>query len=162
MYKLQRLATLNKLQRLATLASRVPRQRFALQRMAAFSENITYSGGQATEGQGGYYGSGGARALGEVSSSEDIREGVLAMAGDVQKIISVIKEVEVLEGLLERETDNASGRSIELKANIKKLMTNSEVTKSLDRLEVQGEPVWGLSSEERELVVLAREKVNGC
>jgi hypothetical protein len=84
------------------------------------------------------------------------------MASDVQKIMTVIKEVEVLEGLLERETDPAAGRSIELKNNIKKLMTNSEVTKSLDRLEVRGEPVWGLSSEERELVILAREKVNAC
>ena len=41
-------------------------------------------------------------------------------------------------------------------------MTNSEVTKSLDRLELEGEPVWGLSSEERELVTLAREKMNDC
>jgi hypothetical protein len=29
-------------------------------------------------------------------------------------------------------------------------------------LEVQGSPVWGLSSEERELIIHAREKVNEC
>jgi hypothetical protein len=127
-----------------------------------FSTSPQYSGGQATEGQGGYYGSGGARALGEPSNAEAVRAGVLAMAGDVQTIMTVMKEVEELEGLLERETDPASGRSIELKSNIKKLMTNSEITKSLDRLEVQGEPVWGLSSAERELVMLARELVNAC
>ena len=32
----------------------------------------------------------------------------------------------------------------------------------LNRLEVDGEPVWGLSSDERDLVQYAREKVNEC
>ena len=125
---------------------------------------VQYSGGQATTGQGGFYGSGGVRSIEEEEQQEaaGLREGVLAMAADVQNITAVVKEVEMLEGLLDNESDPASGRSIELKANIKKLMTNAEVTKTLERLEIQGEPVWGLSSEERELVTLAREKVNDC
>ena len=93
---------------------------------------------------------------------EDSRQSMLALAADVQKISSVMKELETLEGLLERESDATTGRSIELKAGIKKLMTHPDVLESLNRLEIQGEPVWGLSSEERELIILAREKVNEC
>jgi hypothetical protein len=33
---------------------------------------------------------------------------------------------------------------------------------ALDRLEIQGSPVWGLSSEERQLIIDAREMVNEC
>ena len=122
-----------------------------------------YSGGQPTEGQGGYYGSGGARVLPQDGGKgEDSRQSMLALAADVQKISSVMKELETLEGLLERESDATTGRSIELKAGIKKLMTHPDVLESLNRLEIQGEPVWGLSSEERELIILAREKVNEC
>jgi hypothetical protein len=84
---------------------------------------------------------------------------MLALSGDVEKIISVMKELDTLELLQEQE----SGRSmIEIKANIKKLMTHPDVLESLDRLEFQGEPVWGLSSDERELITMAREKVNEC
>jgi hypothetical protein len=87
---------------------------------------------------------------------------MIALAADVQKITNVVRELETLEGLLERETDPTTGRSIELRGSIKKLMTHPDVMESLDRLEVQGEPGWGLSTEERELVILAREKVNEC
>jgi hypothetical protein len=124
---------------------------------------VQYSGGQATEGQGGYYGSGGARVLPQEGVSGDAsRQNMLALAADVQKITAVMKELDTLEGLLECETDATAGRSIELKAGIKKLMTHPEVLESLNRLEIQGEPVWGLSSEERELIITAREKVNEC
>ena len=84
------------------------------------------------------------------------------MAADVQKIAAVMKELETLEGLLQRETDPTTGRSIEIKAGIKKLMTKPEVIQALDRLETQGGPVWGLSSVERNMIVEAREKVNEC
>ena len=67
-----------------------------------------------------------------------------------------------LEEMLENESDPASGRSIEIKAGMKKIMTQPEVIQSLDRLEVQGQPVWGLSVQERELIQLARELVNAC
>ena len=95
---------------------------------------------------------------------------MIALAADVQKVASVMKELETLEGILEHESQNdeevattsASGRAIEVKAHIKKLMTHPDTMESLDRLEVQGEPVWGLSTDERELIMLAREKVNEC
>ena len=63
------------------------------------------------------------------------------------------------------QTENpgqVSGRSIELKNSIKKLMTNPEVLDTLNRLELNGSPVWGLSMAERQLVELARDKVNEC
>jgi hypothetical protein len=81
------------------------------------------------------------------------------MAADVLKISDTMKELETLEGLLQRETDPTSGRSIELKASIKKLMTNPEVFQALDRLETTGGLKWGLSSEERQMIMEAREKV---
>jgi hypothetical protein len=87
---------------------------------------------------------------------------MLALAADVQKITTVMRELETQEGLLEKETDPTTGRSIELKAGIKKLMTHPEIMESLKRLEVLGEPVWGLSRKEREMIILAREKVNEC
>ena len=86
----------------------------------------------------------------------------MAIAADVENISTVMKELETLEALLEQEEDAASARSIEIKAGIKKALTQPEILQSLDRLEVQGQPVWGLSSKEREMVVLAREKVNAC
>jgi hypothetical protein len=123
---------------------------------------LQYSGGQAVEGQGGFYGSGGARAVksGE-PVQEDQRHQMLALAADVQKIVSVMEELETLESLLENES-TPTAKQMELKNSIKKLMTSPDVLASLNNLEIKGEPVWGLSSEERELIILAREKVNAC
>lgn len=88
---------------------------------------------------------------------------MLALAADVQKITAVMGEVETLESLLESENKaskgEVTGKSIEIKASIKKLVTSPEFMESLNRLEIQGEPVWGLSSEERELIIDARAKV---
>jgi hypothetical protein len=57
-----------------------------------------------------------------------------------------------------RPTDANIGRTIELQA-----AAHPEVLKSLNRLEIQGEPpIGGLSSEERELIITAREIVNEC
>lgn len=101
-----------------------------------------------------------------------------ALAADVQKISSIMKEFDTLEEMLQNETTKGSnedtdsssssssnvtsGRVIEIKTSMKKLMTNPETMEVLDRLEVQGEPIWGLSRNERELIILAREKVNEC
>jgi len=121
-------------------------------------ESITYSGGQATEGQGGYYGSGGARVL-PTTTAEHHTE-LLALAADVEKIDVTMKELEVLESLLSsEETNKVTSKSIELRQNIKKLMTSPEFLDSLNRLEVNGQPIWGLNSDEREMITLAREKV---
>jgi hypothetical protein len=97
-----------------------------------------------------------------LDNTETQRKNLLAMAADVQKIAAVMKELETLEGLLQRESDPASGRSIEIKSGIKKAMTSPEILQALDRLETKGGPVWGLSSEEREMIIAAREKVNEC
>lgn len=75
-------------------------------------------------------------------------------------------EVDTLESLLLRETEETAGevtgKSIEIRAGIKKLMTSPEFMECLNRLEIQGEPVWGLSSDERDLITTARAKVNEC
>jgi hypothetical protein len=42
------------------------------------------------------------------------------------------------------------------------LFHNDGVHKTLNWLMDQGEPVWGLSSAERDLIRLAREKMNNC
>jgi len=84
-----------------------------------------------------------------------------AIAEDVTKLSSIMGEVETLEHLLQSETEVTS-RSIELRGSIKKLMTSPDVMDCLNRLEIQGEPVWGLTVEERDLVKFARSKVNEC
>lgn len=87
---------------------------------------------------------------------------MLALAADVQYIQQVMNEVEVLQHSLEKEESDISPHSIELRQTIKKLMTSQEFIQALGRLEIQGSPVWGLSSEERELIILARELMNEC
>ena len=85
---------------------------------------------------------------------------LLALAADVEKIDVTMKELEVLESLLSsEETNKVTSKSIELRQNIKKLMTSPEFLDSLNRLEVNGQPIWGLNSDEREMITLAREKV---
>jgi hypothetical protein len=87
---------------------------------------------------------------------------MLARQADVQKVIGTMQEFEVLEHSLQKEDAMISSRAIEIRQAIKKLMTSSDFLGCLNRLEVQGSPVWGLSSEERELIIHAREKVNEC
>uniref|UniRef100_A0A6S9H6B1 Uncharacterized protein n=1 Tax=Ditylum brightwellii TaxID=49249 RepID=A0A6S9H6B1_9STRA len=145
--------------------SKLAFSRMGLRSLSSYtSNNITYSGGQATEGQGGYYGSGGSRA--SLTPASEHRPEMLALAADVQTISSIMVEVEMLENLLQSETEENQGaitsRSIELRGSIKKLMTSPDVMECLNRLEIQGEPVWGLSSDERDLVKLARSKINEC
>jgi len=124
---------------------------------------LQYSGGQATEGQGGFYGSGGARVISSSDVDCEGRQKVLAYAADVEKISAVMDELYALESKLrEIGDDSVSSKSLELKSSIKKLMTAPDVSEALDRLEIQGEPVWGLSTDEREMIVLAREKMNEC
>ena len=101
-----------------------------------------------------------------ITSSEvdsDGRQALLAMAADVEKISSTMDELYKLEQeLYEEGKGSVTNKSIELKASIKKLMTAPDVSEALDRLEVQGEPVWGLSAEEREMIILAKQKMNEC
>lgn len=136
--------------------------------MAAFSsssgygDSITYSGGQASEGQGGFYGSGGARAS---KIETEHKPEMMALAADVENLTLVMQEIYKLQEALEEEKEGNSsvtGKSLEISSKIKKIMTSSDVMECLKRLEVEGEPVWGLSSEERNLVHEARQKVNEC
>jgi hypothetical protein len=84
----------------------------------------------------------------------------LALAADVEKIYQTMKELETLESLLlAGQKDEVSGKSIELRQSIKKLMTAPAFLESLNRLEFNGQPIWGLSTDEREKINLAREKV---
>ena len=144
---------------------------------------LQYSGGQASVGQGGFYGSGGARALSpdHTSTTTDNvfdqqnkeRSKMLAMAQDVQTVRLTMQELDLLESLLRNEEESnasknstsdgkVSSKSMEIKNSIKKLMTSTDFLESLNNLEVQGEPAWGLNCEEREMIILAREKVNAC
>lgn len=89
---------------------------------------------------------------------------MLALAADVTNITNTMEEVENLEQLLllENEQSEITGKIIEIKSKIKKACTNPEFMDSLNRLELNGEPIWGLSGEEREMIMSARAKVNEC
>lgn len=91
---------------------------------------------------------------------------MLALAADVENLTLVMEEISKLDAVLEEEKENSdsgiSGKTLEISSKIKKIMTSVDVMDCLNRLEVEGEPVWGLSSEERDLVNAARQKVNEC
>jgi hypothetical protein len=72
----------------------------------------------------------------------------------------VVGEVEKTEGLILQEGKGVSNKVIELKATLKKIVTAPAVTEIMNKLEYKGEPVWGLSESERELVAYMRQKVN--
>ena len=136
----------------------------ALRRPAvrAFSDSmggggITYSGGHASQGQGGFYSSGGARANKE--NEVEQRTGAVAQMEDVKVLRAVMAEVSELEEQLSTEDDPVSVRSIELKSAIKKRITAKETVTLLKRLVISGAPVWGLSLQERELVEAAQSKM---
>lgn len=67
-------------------------------------------------------------------------------------------EVETLETELRTHGNVLSTRTIEIKSLIKKTISNPKVREMLDRLEIKGEPVWGLSAKERDLVRAAKIK----
>ena len=94
------------------------------------------------------------------------RPELLALVEDVEKVRLVMDELHnmevLLQDLVEKSNGQIAGESIEMKAKIQKLCTNPEFTDCLNRLEIKGEPVWGLSGEERDMIVEARNKVNAC
>ena len=91
---------------------------------------------------------------------------MLARHSDVENLSMLMEEIDKLEAMLDEEKEksgsNVSGKQLEISSKIKKIMTSAEVMECLGRLEVEGEPVWGLSVDERELVTQARQKVNEC
>lgn len=97
----------------------------------------------------------------DYASDDETRGRMIALSQDVEKIEQVMTALESLESQL-LDNVGVNGKSIELKSAIKKLMTDPSVLESLNRLELEGQPVWGLSTQEREMIIMAREKVNGC
>mmetsp|Transcript_29656 Transcript_29656/g.67750 ORF Transcript_29656/g.67750 Transcript_29656/m.67750 type:complete len:96 (-) Transcript_29656:495-782(-) len=67
----------------------------AIRSLSTYGESITYSGGQASEGQGGYYGSGGARK--SILETEH-RPEMLALSSDVENLVALMDEIQKLEG----------------------------------------------------------------
>uniref|UniRef100_A0A7S1XQB6 Uncharacterized protein n=1 Tax=Phaeomonas parva TaxID=124430 RepID=A0A7S1XQB6_9STRA len=110
--------------------------RRAAARPYSMASSTTYSGGQASEGQGGFYGSGGSRKNDTVVAH---RPEALADPTAMERLMEVMAKV---------ETEN--------KATVKAMMSSPEVSALLASLEFNGQPKWGLSTLERETVKAAR------
>eukprot|EP00631_Chrysoreinhardia_giraudii_P005828 CAMPEP_0197414422 /NCGR_PEP_ID=MMETSP1170-20131217/1133_1 /TAXON_ID=54406 /ORGANISM="Sarcinochrysis sp, Strain CCMP770" /LENGTH=198 /DNA_ID=CAMNT_0042941135 /DNA_START=74 /DNA_END=670 /DNA_ORIENTATION=+ len=115
---------------------------------------ITYSGGQASEGQGGFYGSGGARS--KRRDTCKAHPNAVARREDVASLEAVMEQVTKHEDALAQAHDPKV--EAELKETITQLMAAPVTRSLLDALEIGGEPVWGLSPSERRLVKEARAK----
>ena len=124
---------------------------------ACYSDSVTYSGGHASTGQGGFYGSGGSRAAGKENAPHHHPE-LIGNQRDIQELSKIVTDVEGLENELRSLGARVSSKSIEIKVRLRKLIANPHVREILNRLEVKGQPVWGLSSKERDLVRLAKQK----
>jgi hypothetical protein len=97
----------------------------------------TYSGGQPSEGQGGFYGS--AKTRSEANSA--FRPGSRAEPQDLTKLQQLMKEWEAQKASLAAE---------EQKKELARI-ASAEGT-LIKRLLVRGAPVWGLSTPQREFV----------
>lgn len=117
--------------------------------------SITYSGGQANQGQGGFYGSGGSRVE---KKKQEFHPEAKANLDDIKSLQQIMSDVEQMELDLATYGTEVNSKTIELKARIKKTIANPIVKSLLNRLEIKGEPVWGLSSKERDLVRAAKQK----
>jgi hypothetical protein len=89
----------------------------------------------------------------------------LVLVADIEHVKFVLDEVQLLEDLLEQEIKNNYGKvtnnSVHLRGAIQHLVTNHDFLESLGRLESKKErSLLGLSSEEHDLLLLARKKVN--
>lgn len=126
-----------------------------IRRFKSSLNSVTYSGGQAISGQGGFYGSGGSRAL----KKDGVRHHpeAIAQAADIDKLSSIMEEVELLQNELHEQGDTLSSKTLAIKSKLKKTICTPTVNEILKRLELKGEPVWGLSVKERDLVRQAKE-----
>jgi hypothetical protein len=134
--------------------------------LTSIRSNVTYSGGHASVGQGGFYGSGGSRTLND-RQLEDLKHGrdeACAHVGDVDTLKAVVLEIEGIEDEISSAltADDDKMKVIELKAKLKKTVTHPKVMVVLNKLEYKGAPVWGLSERELEVVNFLRSKVNEC
>ena len=105
--------------------------------------------------QGGFYGSGGSRVN---SSAPTHHPEALARQADIMDLAQIMNTIESLENDLRSLGPVVNTRSIELKAKMKKTISTPKVRELLNRLEIKGEPVWGLSAKERDLVRSAKMK----
>jgi len=94
----------------------------------------TYSGGQPSEGQGGFYGALKTRT----EDSTKFTEGTRAEPADIELLRHTILELNSLP---------VGGEQYN------KLLKEQAVGDMLERLMVRGSPAWGLSLEERSFVV---------
>ena len=98
-------------------------------------DSITYSGGHASSGQGGFYGSGGARVA---KSSPAHHPEAIARESDIRELSLIMAEVDTLESELLSLGNIVTGRTIEIKSRIKKTISNPKVREMLTRLEIKG------------------------
>ena len=143
---------------LARSSIRLLRARAPPRAAAAYSNSITYSGGQASVGQGGFYGSGGARCT---KRKTEWNASAVASAEKVASLAEIMDQAYALRETI-TAADPVSEAAIESKASLKKLMTSPATVKVIDCLEVKNEPVWGLTQAERSLVREAREMSLNC
>jgi hypothetical protein len=71
-----------------------------------------------------------------------------------------MEEVDELQVELRAATELP--KQISIKSAIKKKASGREMTELLKRLELKGQPVWGMSVSERDLVKEARRLFNSC
>jgi len=121
--------------------------------------SVTYSGGQKDPTpQDGFYVSVHPGFNSSVNH-ENHRPEMIAMESDVYVVTQIMDEVRLLEELLEEQDTIES--SLATRGRIKKLVTSHPFVDSLSRLEcARGEPIWGLSMIERDMVSDARNKVD--
>lgn len=100
------------------------------------SESITYSGGHASQGQGGFYGSGGTRIA---TSSPTHHPVATARMADIMDLKQLMESISILESELFTLGPVVSSRTIEIKARIKKMVSNPKVRDLLNKLEIKGD-----------------------
>ncbi|EGZ16100.1 hypothetical protein PHYSODRAFT_286438 [Phytophthora sojae] len=97
----------------------------------------TYSGGQPSEGQGGFYGS--AKTRSEATSK--FSPGARAEPQDLTKLQQLMQQWEAQKASLAAE---------EQKQALARIASEEETL--IQRLLIRGAPVWGLSTQQREFV----------
>lgn len=93
-----------------------------------------------------------------ITKGPEHHKAAVANAADVNELVKVMATVENYESELLKLGNEVCSRSIELRSLLKKTITNPQVRAILSRLEIKGEPVWGLSTKEREIVKEVRRR----
>jgi hypothetical protein len=87
----------------------------------------------------------------------------LAWQADVEKLSRIMDKVGSLEDELRSFGPGVNtSATMEIKTRIKKMALNPMVFEILGRLEMKGEPLFGLSCKERDLVREAKLKFKRC